>query len=68
MQFIELKESLPQGPMLSFFAISVMLDLHTATDIVMGMINDLLEIFPTSVHLKAQGALVYYHMRGWSCP
>ena len=50
--------------MLSFFAISVMLDLHTATDIVMGMINDLLEIFPTSVHLKAQGALVYYHMRG----
>jgi len=57
--------------MLSFFGISVMLDLHTATDVVMSMINDLYELFPTSAHLKAQGALVYYHMRGEStisCP
>ena len=48
-----------------------MLDLHTATDVVMSMINDLYELFPTSAHLKAQGALVYYHMRGEStisCP
>ena len=50
--------------MLTFFAITVMLDLHTATDLVMNMIKELLEIFPASVHLKAQRALVYYHMRG----
>ncbi len=50
--------------MLTFFAITVMLDLHTATDLVMNMIKELLDIFPGSVHLKAQRALVYYHMRG----
>lgn len=50
--------------MLTFFAINCMLDLHTATDLVMNMIKELLEIFPSSVHLKAQRALVYYHMRG----
>ncbi len=63
-QFIELKESLPSSPMLTFFAITVMLDLHTATDLVMNMIKELLDIFPGSVHLKAQRAMVYYHMRG----
>lgn len=63
-QFIELKDSLPTSPMLTFFAISVMLDLHTATDLVMSMIRELHELFPTSVHLKAQEALGYYHMRG----
>ncbi|ORX34176.1 putative cell division control protein 23 [Kockovaella imperatae] len=61
--FIELKESLPPSPMLTFFAITVMLDLHTATDLVMSMIKELLEVFPSSVHLNAQTALVYYHMR-----
>lgn len=50
--------------MLTFFAIAVMLDLHTATDLVMTMISELQETFPNSVHLKAQKALVYYHMRG----
>ncbi|WVN85597.1 uncharacterized protein L203_100746 [Cryptococcus depauperatus CBS 7841] len=61
--FISLKEELPSSPMLTFFAISCMLDLHTATDLVMTMIKELLEIFPSSVHLQAQRALVYYHMR-----
>ncbi|OWZ69319.1 hypothetical protein AYX14_03075 [Cryptococcus neoformans] len=61
--FISLKEELPSTPMLTFFAINCMLDLHTATDLVMNMIKELLEIFPSSVHLKAQRALVYYHMR-----
>lgn len=50
--------------MLTFFAINVMLDLHTATDLVMTMIGELQEIFPDSVHLKAQRAMVFYHMRG----
>jgi anaphase-promoting complex subunit 8 len=63
-QFIDLKERLPSSPMLTFFAITVMLDLHTATDLVLNMIDELLDIFPESVHLKAQRALVYYHMRG----
>ena len=41
-----------------------MLDLHTATDLVMNMIAELFDTFPGSVHLKAQKAMVYYHMRG----
>jgi anaphase-promoting complex subunit 8 len=49
--------------MLEFCAITIMLDLHTATDLVTNMITELLEVFPGSVHLKAQRALVYYHMR-----
>ena len=52
--------------MLTFFAITVMLDLHTATDLVMNMINELLQVFPTSIHLQSQAAMVYYHMRGMS--
>ncbi|KAL1410905.1 Anaphase-promoting complex subunit 8 [Vanrija albida] len=62
-RFIELKESLPSTPMLTFFAIAVMLDLHTATDLVQSMIAELQAIFPTSVHLRAQRAMVYYHQR-----
>ncbi|KAK6905483.1 hypothetical protein I203_106312 [Kwoniella mangroviensis CBS 8507] len=61
--FISMKEELPSSTMLTFFAISCMLDLHTATELVMSMIKELLEIFPGSVHLKAQRAMVYYHMR-----
>ncbi|KAK8865749.1 hypothetical protein IAR55_000896 [Kwoniella newhampshirensis] len=61
--FISMKEELPSSPMLTFFAISCMLDLHTATDLLMNMITELLQIFPGSVHLKAQRAMVYYHMR-----
>jgi hypothetical protein len=41
-----------------------MLDLHTATDLIMSMIDELQKVFPESVHLKAQRAMVYYHMRG----
>ncbi|WWC58343.1 uncharacterized protein I303_100883 [Kwoniella dejecticola CBS 10117] len=61
--FISMKEELPSSTMLTFFAISCMLDLHTATELVMSMIKELLEIFPGSMHLKAQRAMVYYHMR-----
>ncbi len=62
-KFIEIKERLPSGPMRTFFAINVMLDLHTATDLVMTMITELLDTFPGSVHLIAQKGMVYYHMR-----
>jgi anaphase-promoting complex subunit 8 len=50
--------------MLTFAAITVMLDLHTATDLMLSMIKELEDIFPGSVHLRAQTAMVYYHMRG----
>lgn len=52
--------------MLLFFTISVMIDLHTAVALLMQMIDDLLDIFPTNIHLQSQKALVYYHMRGLS--
>lgn len=54
--------------MLTFFAITVMLDLHTATDLVLNMITELQQAFPGSVHLRAQRAMVYYHMRCRSSP
>lgn len=63
-QFIQLKKHLPQGIMQSFFAINVMLDLHSATELMMTTIGELQKVFPTSVHLKASRALVLYHMRG----
>jgi anaphase-promoting complex subunit 8 len=50
--------------MLTFAAITVMLDLHTATDLMLSMIKELEDVFPGSVHLRAQRAMVYYHMRG----
>jgi anaphase-promoting complex subunit 8 len=52
--------------MQSFFAINVMLDLHSATELMMTTIGELERLFPTSVHLKASRALVLYHMRGKS--
>lgn len=61
---MDLKERLPSSPMLSFAAITVLLDLHTATDLVTSMIKELQLLFPGSTHLKAQMALVYYHLRG----
>ncbi|RXK34892.1 anaphase-promoting complex subunit 8 [Tremella mesenterica] len=60
---VGIKERLPSSPMLTFCAITVMLDLHTATDMIMNMIDELLEIFPHSIHLQSQAAMVYYHMR-----
>lgn len=54
--------------MLTFFAITAMLDLHTATDLVLKMIKELQDVFPGSVHLRAHRAMVYYHMRGKSPP
>ncbi len=63
-KFIQLKKHLPQGIMQSFFAINVMLDLHSATELMMKTIGELQKVFPTSVHLKASRALVLYHMRG----
>jgi anaphase-promoting complex subunit 8 len=50
--------------MLTFAAITVMLDLDTATDLMLSMIKELEDVFPGSVHLRAQRAMVYYHMRG----
>ena len=54
--------------MLTFAAITVMLDLHTATDLMLSMITELEDIVPGSVHLRAQRAMVYYHMRGQQLP
>lgn len=50
--------------MLAFFAINVMLDLHSATDVMMTTIDELQKSFPTSIHLMACKGMVYYHMRG----
>jgi anaphase-promoting complex subunit 8 len=50
--------------MFLFFAVTVMLDLHSATDLMLETVEQLQRNFPTSVHLKAQKALVLYHMRG----
>lgn len=64
---MDLKDRIQSSVMLLFFAISVMIDLHTAVGLLMQMIDDLLEIFPTNIHLKSQRALVFYHMRGGPC-
>lgn len=49
--------------MFNFFAVHVMLDLHSATDMMLRTVNDLQKLFPTSSHLMAARALTLYHMR-----
>jgi anaphase-promoting complex subunit 8 len=50
--------------MFLFFAVTVMLDLHSATEHMLETVEELQANYPTSVHLMAQRALVLYHMRG----
>lgn len=50
--------------MFLFFAVTVMLDLHSATEHMLETVEELQSNYPTSVHLMAQKALVLYHMRG----
>lgn len=52
--------------MFNFFAVHVMLDLHSATDMMLQTVNDLQKLFPTSSHLTAAKALTLYHMRSES--
>lgn len=66
LQFVIIKESLPRGIMFNFFAVHVMLDLHSATDMMLQTVNDLQKLFPTSSHLTAAKALTLYHMRSES--
>jgi anaphase-promoting complex subunit 8 len=47
-----------------FFAVTVMLDLHSATEHMLETVEELQSNYPTSVHIRAQKALVLYHMRG----
>lgn len=49
--------------MFNFFAVHVMLDLHSATEMMLQTVNDLQKLFPTSSHLTAAKALTLYHMR-----
>ena len=65
-QFSAIKALLPQGQMFLFFAVTVMLDLHSATEHMLETVEELQTNYPTSVHLMAQKALVLYHMRGES--
>ncbi|KAJ9125163.1 hypothetical protein QFC22_000117 [Naganishia vaughanmartiniae] len=51
--------------MFNFFAVHVMLDLHSATDMMLRTVNDLQKLFPTSSHLMAARALTLYHMRNF---
>jgi anaphase-promoting complex subunit 8 len=46
------------------FAIHAVLEIHAATEMLMTSINELVKHFPTSLHLKAQQALISYHLRG----
>jgi anaphase-promoting complex subunit 8 len=62
----KIKALLPQGQMFLFFAVTVMLDLHSATEHMLETVEELQANYPTSVHLMAQRALVLYHMRGES--
>jgi anaphase-promoting complex subunit 8 len=50
--------------MFMFFAVTVMLDLHSATEHMLETVEELQSNYPTSVHIRAQKALVLYHMRG----
>ena len=49
--------------MTRIFAIHAVLEIHSATEVLQRSIADLLALFPTSLHLKSQQALISYHLR-----
>lgn len=55
---------LPDSFMTRFFHIHATLEVHRASDDLRDSIAELEQMFPGSVHLRAQRALVEYHMRG----
>ncbi|GAA95420.1 uncharacterized protein L969DRAFT_85101 [Mixia osmundae IAM 14324] len=58
-----LHRRLPISFMSRIFALHAMLELHSATDQLHGSTLELLELFPTSLHIKSQQALMAYHLR-----
>lgn len=50
--------------MFYMFSVHAALELHSADETLQQNINDLLQNFPKSIHLKSQQALIHYHLRG----
>ena len=45
------------------FLIHAVLEIHAASDNLSANIETLLDLFPTSLHLKTQQALIHYQLR-----
>ena len=52
--------------MSQFFHIHATLEVHRASEDLRESIDELAKIFPKSLHLRSQRALVEYHLRGIS--
>jgi anaphase-promoting complex subunit 8 len=62
-ELARLEAYLPASFMTRIFGIFAMLEVHSATEASLDGIHDLLKVFPTSLHLKSQQAMVSYHLR-----
>jgi anaphase-promoting complex subunit 8 len=50
--------------MSKMFCVHAVLEIHSATETLQQNITDILRVFPESLHLKSQQALIAYHLRG----
>jgi anaphase-promoting complex subunit 8 len=64
LQFAEVQQHLPEHPMKQMFAVRAVVELQCPADPEMKIVDDLLLIFPESLYLLTQKALILYHQRG----
>lgn len=62
-EFAVMEDALPDSFMAQFFSIHAVLEIHSASEALQPTVESLLKVFPTSLHLKSQQALISYHMR-----
>jgi anaphase-promoting complex subunit 8 len=67
-QFTGIQRLLPRHPMSDLFGLRVMVDLHSPSDEDLRTIDSLLALFPDSLYLLGQKALIHYHQKGSISP
>jgi anaphase-promoting complex subunit 8 len=63
-QFVGIAKHLPAHVVTRIFGIRFMVELHSPGDAELRGVDEVLRLFPGSLYLMTQKALVYYHQRG----
>lgn len=64
LQLLCVLNDLPDSLIRRFFKVAATLEVHRASELLREELEDLRRIFPDSLHLLAQCALLEYHLRG----
>ena len=65
LQFAGIQALLPEHPMARLFSMKVMINLHSPSEEDMQIVDGLLDLFPSSLYLLTQKALIHYYQKGW---